>query len=720
VSTPPPGRPPRLTGTRGRLPGAATLAVGTVALSTAWADPMAAAALGACVLLPYGWVPLAVRLRLPVALAVSIVLTVTAAASYGIAVTSSLTPASLVFDAVPRLLTAPRPAPATPDLLAAGGLLGVVVGLFTGVRAARPRGGGYAPVVGGVVLYLAGALLTAGASDRYGLLALGLLACAVSVWTARERSGPRRILSVLPSVAVGMAVLVAVATVAPARDPFEPRELVLPPPLPMAERNPLPRLAAYADQGDVELFRYASPGVGGAAGGRRLHLVALVDFDGASWQASARYRPLGVVPPAGLPPGPDGEPITTEVTVAGLDGIWLPAVGRPTAVDLREANVDAQSGALAIATGLRPGLRYRVRSLLDPPRAAGLAVAQVPPGDDELAAPYREVPRLPFLFAEYARRTIRGAGTPFEQAVLIENAVRTSRRLNPEHSVGSSYARLEAFLFAADGQPGAQVGGPEQFSAAFAVLARAVGLPTRLMVGFRPGTPESDGTRVVRGRDAFVWPEVYFQGEGWVPFDPTPVQPDGSGPGAELKRQVLDRLAGVEPREAPPPPSPLPPRIATPTSAPPVLVAPPSTGTGGWSPLTTAGIAGMVALLLLGASAVARATRRARHRRAGPRGAWAEVLDLLLLIGRPPPRWRTATWIAEDLSAAFPARPVLDGAHPALRLATHADRAAFAPPGSAEAASWADLRRLRRLVRRAVPWYRRLLWPLDPRPLLRR
>jgi transglutaminase-like putative cysteine protease len=700
-----------------RVLGAVTLAVGTVGLSTAWADPLAPVALGVCVLLPYGWVLLTARLRLPVALAVGVVLVAAAAGVFWAATVTGLAPASLVFDAVPRLLTAPRPAPATPDLLAAGGLLGVVVGAFVGVRAARPGGGGYAPVVGAVLLYLAGALLTAGGSDPRGLLALALLACAVSVWASRESAGWRRLLRALPTVAAGVAVVGAVAAVAPATDAFEPRELVLPPPVSVNERNPLPRLAAYADQPDTELFRYATT----AGTGQRLHLVALVDFDGASWQASARYRPLGVVPPAILAPGPDGVPVTTEVTVAGLDGIWLPARGRPTAVTLREANVDAQSGALAVAGGLRPGLRYRVRSLVDTPRPAALAVAQVPGEEDELAEPYRRLPRLPYLFAEYARRTVRGASTPFEQAVLIEDAVRTNRRLSPLHAVGSSYARLETFLFSDAGQPGAQAGGSEQFSAAFAVLARAVGLPTRLMVGFRPGTSAADGTWVVRGRDAFAWPEVYFQGQGWVGFDPTPVEPDGSSLGADVKRAVLDRLGGVEPTEVPPPPTPLPVATTAPTPGPAVPVPATTPGAGGWSVPVTAGVAGGAVVLVLGLFLAGRVLRRWRHRRAGPRGAWAEVLDLLVLLGRPPPRWRTATWIAEDLTVAFPVRPAsAEASHPALRLATVADRAAFAPPGLAAGTPWSDLRRLRRLVGRTVPWYRRVLWPVDPRPLVRR
>jgi hypothetical protein len=92
-------------------------------------------------------------------------------------------------------------------------------------------------------------------------------------------------------------------------------------------------------------------------------------------------------------------------------------------------------------------------------------------------------------------------------------------------------------------------------------------------------------------------------------------------------------------------------------------------------------------------------------------------------MGRPPPRWRTATWIAEDLVVALPSSSSSsssDGSHPALRLAVRADRAAFAPPGVEAASPWSDLRRLRRQIRQSVPWYRRLMWPVDPRPLWRR
>jgi hypothetical protein len=104
-----------------------------------------------------------------------------------------------------------------------------------------------------------------------------------------------------------------------------------------------------------------------------------------------------------------------------------------------------------------------------------------------------------------------------------------------------------------------------------------------------------------------------------------------------------------------------------------------------------------------------------RHRNAGPRGAWSEVLDLLPLLKIRPPRWHPADQIATELASAVPVAPP----HPAYRLAYEADRAAFAPAPPA-GASWGEMRRLRQAASRTVPWYRRLFWPVNPRPLFRR
>ena len=69
-------------------------------------------------------------------------------------------------------------------------------------------------------------------------------------------------------------------------------------------------------------------------------------------------------------------------------------------------------------------------------------------------------------------------------------------------------------------------GAATDLASAFALMARAVDIPSRVAVGFTWGLPGEtvDGltTYEVSGRHAHVWPEIYFDGIGWVPFEPTP------------------------------------------------------------------------------------------------------------------------------------------------------------------------------------------------------
>jgi len=716
---------------------------GVAVLANGWAGTPALAVLVAAVLVPYFLVLAAARTRIPLSLAAAIPVLAVVIASVLTTDRVGIGWLRAPIDAVARLLTAPRPAPPTLELLLPGVLLAVIVGTWVGVRAAR-NGGGFAAMLGAAVLYVAGALLTAGMADRFGVLAAVMVLLAAAGWIARPaaastlqspppRRMPRRIPRGIALIAIATIGATVAATLAPSADAFEPRRLVSPPSLPLVEPNPLPRLAAYAERGDVELLRYSGSET-------RLHLVTLADFDGAVWRANGRYQPVGAVVQApSLPPAPRRTVATSEITIAALDGLWLPTPGDPDEVSLPDARVDAETGSLALPQGLRGGLQYRVRAAIDAPNE-GLSVAEVP---STAATRYLQIPRLPYTFARYAELAVQGANTPLEQAVLLETAVRQGRKLDTRAPDGSSYARLATFLFGSNAglayANGAQTGTSEQFAAAFAVLARAVGLPSRLRAGFRSGDSTPGGGWVVRGRHALVWPEVYFAGQGWVAFDPTPSDQDSfSTAVADLKRQALDKVGGAQPqapvntqpsRAAVPVPSPSVSRSLP--APPPPLVAP------GASPLVSAiGLPLGLLASLLGLLLLLRTLRRLRHRRAGARGAWSEVLDLLPLLNLRPPRWHSADRIAEDLSVAVPTDPP----HPAHRLAKEADRAAFAAPtndpragraaptpgpspargSAAVAGSWGEMRRLVQAARRTVPWYRRILWPIDPRPLLRR
>jgi hypothetical protein len=60
------------------------------------------------------------------------------------------------------------------------------------------------------------------------------------------------------------------------------------------------------------------------------------------------------------------------------------------------------------------------------------------------------------------------------------------------------------------------------FSFAMAAMARSLGIPARVAVGFAPGSPQADGSVSVMLKDAHAWPELYFEGVGWTRFEPTP------------------------------------------------------------------------------------------------------------------------------------------------------------------------------------------------------
>src|SRR5699024_8203382 len=63
-----------------------------------------------------------------------------------------------------------------------------------------------------------------------------------------------------------------------------------------------------------------------------------------------------------------------------------------------------------------------------------------------------------------------------------------------------------------------------------AAMARSLGIPARIGVGFTAGTPTGDGEYEVRMNQAHAWPELYFEGAGWVRFEPTPGGPAGDPP----------------------------------------------------------------------------------------------------------------------------------------------------------------------------------------------
>ncbi|GAA2523000.1 DUF3488 and transglutaminase-like domain-containing protein [Pilimelia columellifera] len=581
-------------------------------------------------------------------------------------------------------LVGPNAAPAMPLTVAVVGVLGLNVAL-AGVAS------GHATVGGGPA---AGDVRVAGDGGS------GLLRAA------RQRAGWGRLVAAGAALGAAAAVAVPAAGLVDNR-PGDPRRHVTPPRLDALEANPLVRLSGWALRPEQSLFEVRL--TGGADAPNRLRLATLSRYDGVTWQLGATFRTAGraLPPPADEVSDPTGA-VAQEFTITGLDGRLLPAAAAPRSVEGVRVAFDPDGGALLCPEPLSPGVRYTARSAVRPVPAGLLPDAAVP--QDERAAALMTVgDGAPAELTELADRIGADAVTAYERATALERHLSGRYRLAADAPSGHAYPNLSFFLFG-PAHAGGRRGASEQFAAAFAVLARLMGLPTRVVVGFR--VPAGGGP--VRGADAVAWPEVLFDGVGWTPFDPLPRadQPP--------RRPESDIRPRPEPTTPPPsaPPSPAEPPQPTPGAPPATAAAPAGDGvpTGALAaPLAVAALA-----VAAGASMVAR--RRLTRRRLGtadPRarvaGAWQELHDALRLSGRAPAPHLTATAVAELTACA--------GGPAVTRLADAANLVAFAPPGSgAVSAPDADIAVAQAVghvawARSQLSWWRRWWWTIHPGPL---
>jgi transglutaminase-like putative cysteine protease len=125
---------------------------------------------------------------------------------------------------------------------------------------------------------------------------------------------------------------------------------------------------------------------------------------------------------------------------------------------------------------------------------------------------------------QLANRITAKADTAAQKAAAIQAYLRSSQfTYSTEPLPGSGYEAMQNFLLRD------RKGYCEQFASAMAMMARIVGIPSRVSVGFLPGEQKEDGWKVSI-RDMHAWPELYFANYGWVRFEPTPASVTGSAP----------------------------------------------------------------------------------------------------------------------------------------------------------------------------------------------
>ncbi len=190
----------------------------------------------------------------------------------------------------------------------------------------------------------------------------------------------------------------------------------------------------------------------------------------------------------------------------------------------------------------------------------------------------------------------------------------------------------------------------EQYAGAMAVLVRAAGVPARVVLGYTPGEEQPDGSRLITSADAHAWVEVFYDGLGWVTFDPTPISEDRAvalpwAPRADDAAAQASAGAAAPTSGAAAPSAQLDrDDTATPQLAPAVDAGLP------WGSIAAWGGGGVGALALLAVPAIARAAQRRRRLATGAPGAvWDELLAVAVDLGVPVRSTGTPRQLAADL-----------------------------------------------------------------------
>ncbi|WP_307850475.1 transglutaminaseTgpA domain-containing protein [Micromonospora sp. H61] len=675
---------------------------------------------------------------------------------------------------IPRLLTAMIPVEPTPDTVLVPVVAAWLAGL-TGAEVALRTGRvllGYLPAAGlyAAALYVVGPNAEPALGSTLAFVAVAALGLATPTRTAAGGGDPTAELTprvraavrlrLATSAALGVALVVGlVALLGPVvaqqvdGRPVDPRRYVEPPQVQTLDENPLIRISGWAlhpEQKllDVSTQRLDAPPADAppeadpaadTARSVRIRLAVLSDYDGVTWRVGATYRNAGrILPAATAARDSTVRTVRQQISVAELSGRLLPAVATPREVSGARVAYDPASGTLIRPEGLTPGLRYTVTSAEERPDQNLLASANVPAGD-EVARVLRVADGVPDPMRRLATQLAEENGAPYARASAIEQFLAEHYRVVADAPSGHAYPNLGFFLFGPR-NGGGQEGTSEQFAAAFAVLGRLSGLPTRVVVGFR-----TSGQGPVLAGDAYAWPEVLFDGLGWVAFDPLPRPNDEPRPVEEDFR----------PTPEDPPPSEAPAPTAEPSASPePATAADAPPGSDGVStPVLVAGGSGglllVVGALLLTLLAMRRSLTRSRLVRGDPgqriAGAWREVIDALRLAGRPVGDDLAATEVAgharriladaraatigddttanSDAVASTGGTAAADASSPAVdELAALLNQVGFAPGAATpeQAARAAEVATAYvATLRSARPWWRRLLWSVHPTPLRR-
>jgi len=280
---------------------------------------------------------------------------------------------------------------------------------------------------------------------------------------------------------------------------------------------------------DVDVIQFTTT----ASNPEYLRLLTLDVYDGTVWRTSDRPVPEdnrisgGLPNPPGL--GPDisrsEEQYTVQITES-LESQWLPLPYPASDITTADGDWRYHADTMDVVATDRDtrGLRYDVTSVVVEPTVEQLSG---PPAVPARQLDVLDLPDdLPPLVRDLAREVTAESADNYERAADLQRWFRDDGGFVYDLSVdpGNGSDDLVAFLEERRGYC-------EQFAASMAIMARTLGIPARVAVGYLRGQEEQPGFWVVRAQDAHAWPELFFEGVGWVRFEPTPGSRTGAAPG---------------------------------------------------------------------------------------------------------------------------------------------------------------------------------------------
>lgn len=288
---------------------------------------------------------------------------------------------------------------------------------------------------------------------------------------------------------------------------------------------------------------------GDTAGEYDLHWrgVTLADFDGHTWSNSQDRFALRRLPDNSFGvPNPETtsdlgrekmihyrvmmEPIGTNVFFLAPRPLSVSGNYRMLTTDSAAAGVYDYDSQHAVS-------RYEATSDIARPipgelRKAGRTFPE------EITDNYLELPSQDSRVAQLAAQITSSAKNNYDKASAIETYLRTRYAYTLELPRTAEKDPIANFLFER------RQGHCEYFASAMAVMLRTLGIPSRVVNGFRSDEfNDITGSYIVRAKDAHSWVEAYFPGYGWQTFDPTPGGRGGVAQGWNRLALYVDAMA---------------------------------------------------------------------------------------------------------------------------------------------------------------------------------